>query len=81
MCTIGIDTAMQHDTIMSSGDPDYAIVEAEATRIAKSAARALKDSRQRCLGTGTTTATWGQPTWTGLHGTMGAPKRRYSING
>ena len=66
---------MQHDTIMSSGDPDFAIVEAEANRVAKSAAKALKESRQRCLGMGGA-STWGQPTWTGVHGTKGAPKRR-----
>ena len=65
---------MQHDSIMSSGNPDYAIVEAEASRVARSAARVLKESRQRCLGTGG--VAWGQPTWTGIHGTNGAPKRR-----
>ena len=71
----GVDTAMKHDAIMNSGDPDYAIVEAEASRVARSAAKVLKESRQRCLGGGGGVA-WGQPTWTGVHGTNGAPKRR-----
>ena len=64
---------------MNSGDPDFAIVEAEASRVARSAAKALKESRQRCLGGGTGggASTWGQPTWTGIHGTKGAPRRRF----
>ena len=66
---------MQHDTIMSSGDPDFAIVEAEASRVARSAARALKESRQRCMGMAGSSQ-WGQPTWTGVNGTKGAPKKR-----
>lgn len=39
---------MQHDTIMESSNPDYVLVEAEATRVAKDALKALKLSRQQC---------------------------------
>ena len=66
----GVHSAMQHDTIMNSSDPDYVLVESEAKKVAQSAARALKVSRRRCheLGGG-----WGRPTWTGQHGLAGAP--------
>ena len=39
---VGVHSAMQHDTIMMSSDPDYALVEGEAERVAQQAARALK---------------------------------------
>ena len=66
---------MKHDTIINSGDPDFVIVESEANKVARSAAKALKDSRQQCLSRGL----WGQLTWTGTNGTAGVPKPRYSI--
>ncbi|XP_068597431.1 DNA excision repair protein ERCC-6 [Brachionichthys hirsutus] len=44
----GIHSVMQHDTIMESSNPDYVLVEAEATRVAKDALKALKISRQQC---------------------------------
>merc|ERR1712004_135188 len=59
---------MQHDTIMMSSDPDYALVEGEAERVAQQAARALKESRARCQA-----AQPGVPTWTGSRGQAGAP--------
>ena len=60
---------MQHDRIMQSSDPDYALVEGEAERVAKEAARALKESRSRCQ-----SASTGVPTWTGQSGLSGAPQ-------
>ena len=59
----GLHSAMQHDNIMQSSHPDYAIVEGEADRVAREAARALKRSRQQCY-----SATSGMPTWTGQSG-------------
>lgn len=59
---------MKHDAIMEASNPDYVLVEAEATRVAQDALRALKISRQRCLG-----AASGVPTWTGNSGLTGAP--------
>lgn len=60
-------SALKHDVIMDSGDPDHTLVESEANRVAKQAAVALKRSRQRCLG-----AVSGIPTWTGVSGSSGA---------
>ena len=54
---------MKHDKIMESGRPDYAIVEAEAEKVAREAAAALRRSRQQ-----TFSALSGVPTWTGQHG-------------
>lgn len=59
---------MKHDAIMDGANPDYVLVEAEANRVAQDALKALKISRQRCLG-----ATSGVPTWTGQRGVSGAP--------
>jgi len=55
---------MLHDNIMQSADPDYLLVECEAEKVAREAARALHQSRQRCLA-GTPI---GSPTWTGANG-------------
>ena len=68
----GVHTALQHDTIMSSGDPDYVLVESEAKKVAQSAARAMRQSRQHCMVAGR----WGRPTWTGQHGMIGVPQPR-----
>ena len=51
---------------MEASNPDLALVESEANRVAESAVKALKRSRQRCLG-----ATSGVPTWTGASGSSG----------
>ena len=59
----GIHGAMKHDKIMDCSRPDYAIVEAEAEKVAREAAAALKRSRQLCA-----SAISGMPTWTGQHG-------------
>uniref|UniRef100_A0A224YWR3 DNA excision repair protein ERCC-6 n=1 Tax=Rhipicephalus zambeziensis TaxID=60191 RepID=A0A224YWR3_9ACAR len=66
----GIHSAMQHDSIVDSAAPDYALVEGEAERVAQQAIRRLRESRRRCLAAGS-----GVPTWTGLHGSSGAPPR------
>ena len=67
-------SALKHDVIMESSNPDLALVEGEANRVAQSAVEALKRSRQRCLG-----AASGVLTWTGLSGSSGLaepqPKR------
>ena len=62
----GVHSALKHDVIMESSNPDLALVEGEANRVAQSAVKALKRSRQRCLG-----ASSGIPTWTGVSGSSG----------
>ncbi|XP_051474704.1 DNA excision repair protein ERCC-6 isoform X2 [Apus apus] len=64
----GVHSVMKHDAIMEASSADYVLVEAEANRVAQDALRALKVSRQRCLG-----AASGVPTWTGMSGLSGAP--------
>lgn len=66
----GVHSALRHDVIMDSADPDYALVEGEAERVAREAVRRLRESRRRCL-----SAASGVPTWTGAHGASGAPLR------
>ncbi|XP_062983429.1 DNA excision repair protein ERCC-6 isoform X2 [Elgaria multicarinata webbii] len=66
----GIHSVMKHDTIMEASSPDYVLVEAEASRVAQDALRALKISRQRCRA-----AASGVPTWTGTSGLPGLPAR------
>ncbi|XP_059677039.1 DNA excision repair protein ERCC-6 [Gavia stellata] len=64
----GVHSVMKHDAIMEASSADHVLVEAEANRVAQDALRALKVSRQRCLG-----AASGVPTWTGMSGLSGAP--------
>ncbi|NXP72324.1 ERCC6 protein, partial [Ramphastos sulfuratus] len=64
----GVHSVMKHDVIMEASSSDHVLVEAEASRVAQDALRALKVSRQQCLG-----AASGVPTWTGVSGLSGAP--------
>lgn len=66
--SVGVHSVMKHDAIMDGASPDYVLVEAEASRVAQEALKALRLSRQRCLG-----AVSGVPTWTGRRGLSGAP--------
>ncbi|KAF6108583.1 ERCC excision repair 6, chromatin remodeling factor [Phyllostomus discolor] len=66
--SVGVHSVMKHDAIMDGASPDYVLVEAEANRVAQDALKALRLSRQRCLG-----AVSGVPTWTGHRGFSGAP--------
>lgn len=59
-------SALKHDVIIECSNPDLALIEGEANRVAQSAVEALKRSRQLCLG-----ATSGVPTWTGVSGSSG----------
>jgi DNA excision repair protein ERCC-6 len=43
-----IHAAVEHDKIVESAESDFALVEAEAERVAKEAVRALKESRKYC---------------------------------
>lgn len=70
MIFTGLHSALHHDKIMMCSDPDYALVESEAERVAKEAALALKRSRSQCFRANT-----GIPTWTGQ---SGVPASRYS---
>jgi len=60
----GLHSAMLHDNIMQSANPDYLLVECEAKRVARDAAHALRLSRQHCL----SNTSIGTLTWTGTHG-------------
>ncbi|XP_023563023.1 DNA excision repair protein ERCC-6 [Octodon degus] len=62
--SVGVHSVVKHDAIMDGASPDYVLVEAEANRVAQDALKALRLSRQQCLG-----ATSGVPTWTGHRGT------------
>lgn len=61
--SVGVHSVVKHDAIMDGASPDYMLVEAEANRVAQDALKALRLSRQQCLG-----ATSGVPTWTGHSG-------------
>lgn len=37
--SLGVLSALRHDSIIDAGDPDYALVEGEAERVAKEAVR------------------------------------------
>ncbi|NWW73185.1 ERCC6 protein, partial [Climacteris rufus] len=64
----GVHSVMKHDAIMEASSADHVLEEAEASRVAQDALRALRLSRQQCLG-----AASGVPTWTGTSGLSGAP--------
>lgn len=66
--SVGVHSVMKHDAIIDGASPDYVLVEAEASRVAQDALKALRLSRQQCLG-----AVSGVPTWTGCRGISGAP--------
>ncbi|KAH0624389.1 hypothetical protein JD844_031796 [Phrynosoma platyrhinos] len=68
----GIHSVMKHDVIMESSSPDYVLVEAEASRVAQDALKALKISRQRYQG-----ITSCVPTSTGASGLPGLTKRKF----
>ncbi len=59
----GVHSALQHDKIMLSSNPDYLLVEKEADRVARDAADALRQSRDAAR-----SLPLGVPTWTGQHG-------------
>jgi len=62
----GVHSALKHDKIEESGNPDYVLVEKEAARVAKQAAEALRRSREMCRNVRP-----GVPTWTGNNGMAG----------
>eukprot|EP00057_Strongylocentrotus_purpuratus_P013476 XP_011667950.1 PREDICTED: DNA excision repair protein ERCC-6 [Strongylocentrotus purpuratus] len=68
----GVHSALQHDNIMQSSNPDFVLVENEAERVAKEAASAVRQSRRRCFG-----ASSGIPTWTGAAGGSSGSKLRF----
>ncbi|KAM6156362.1 DNA excision repair protein ERCC-6 [Erethizon dorsatum] len=61
--SVGVHSVVKHDAIVDGASPDYVLVEAEANRVAQDALKALRLSRQQCLG-----AASGVPTWTGHRG-------------
>jgi DNA excision repair protein ERCC-6 len=63
----GVHSALQHDSIMEASRPEVMLVEREASRVAKEAAEALRESRRQAR-----RAEIGTPTWTGRSG--GVPR-------
>ncbi|KAK9815514.1 hypothetical protein WJX72_004939 [[Myrmecia] bisecta] len=71
----GIMSAMDHSKIESANDPEARSIDHEASRIARRAAEALRQSRAACQN-----AAVNVPTWTGRSGAAGAgpvPARRF----
>ncbi|XP_055468247.1 DNA excision repair protein ERCC-6 isoform X2 [Psammomys obesus] len=66
--SVGVHSVVKHDAIIDGTSPDHVLVEAEASRVAQDALKALRLSRQQCRG-----AASGIPTWTGHRGVSGAP--------
>eukprot|EP01105_Mastigella_eilhardi_P025720 TRINITY_DN708_c0_g1_i2.p1 TRINITY_DN708_c0_g1~~TRINITY_DN708_c0_g1_i2.p1 ORF type:complete len:1169 (-),score=281.23 TRINITY_DN708_c0_g1_i2:98-3604(-) len=70
----GIKTAISHDSILSNATEEdkraFAVIQLEASRIARDAVAALKRSRSACSG-----STAYSVTWTGHAGSAGAPPR------
>merc|ERR1711936_154128 len=65
----GVHSALQHDAIVEGDQADYAIVESEANEVARSAVRAMKNSRRDCH-----RAETGAVNWTGTNGARNRPK-------
>ncbi|KAI1292136.1 DNA excision repair protein ERCC-6 [Halotydeus destructor] len=65
-----VHSALQHDVIEGAANPDYAIVEREAEKVALAAINALKKSKADCF-----RASSGIPSWTGLNGHKKAPRQ------
>ena len=66
----GVHSALKHDVIMDGdGNADFALIDAEAERVAKEAVQRLKDSRRQCF-----RASDGVPTWTGANGLQKKPR-------
>ena len=75
----GVHSALQHDSIMEASRPEVVLVEREATRVAKEAAEALRESRRQARRNDI-----GTPTWTGRSGgapRFGSPSRAANGNG
>ena len=69
----GVHSALQHDSIMEASRPEVMLVEREASRVAKEAADALRESRRQARRNDI-----GTPTWTGRSGgpaRFGSPNR------
>ena len=66
----GVHSALKHDVIMDGdGGADFALIDAEAERVAKEAVSRLRDSRRHCF-----RASEGIPTWTGNNGAQKKPR-------
>ncbi|XP_071482267.1 DNA excision repair protein ERCC-6-like [Diadema antillarum] len=70
----GVHSALQHDNIMQSANPDFVLVENEADRVAKEAANAVRLSRRHCH-----RASSGIPTWTGAAGGSQGATPRFGV--
>ncbi|XP_008791071.2 DNA excision repair protein CSB [Phoenix dactylifera] len=64
----GIHSAMNHDAIMNANDDDKLRLEEQASRVARRAAEALRESRRL-----RSRDSFSVPTWTGRSGAAGAP--------
>ncbi len=59
----GVHSALKHDVIMDQGGADFALIDAEAERVAKEAVQRLRESKRSCF-----RASDGIPTFTGNNG-------------
>lgn len=64
----GIHSAVNHDAIMNANDDDKVRMEEQASRVARRAAEALRESRML-----RSRESFAVPTWTGRSGAAGAP--------
>ncbi|ANB12861.1 DNA-dependent ATPase RAD26 [Sugiyamaella lignohabitans] len=69
----GVQSTLEHDSIMEASRPDTILVEREASRVATQAANALRESRNAAR-----KAQIGTPTWTGRFGSAGRVTNRSS---
>ncbi|KXS20289.1 hypothetical protein M427DRAFT_52512 [Gonapodya prolifera JEL478] len=65
----GVHSALKHDVIMDSANPEFVIVEKEAAKIADAAIAALKESKRQRRREDVSV-----PTWTGMSGQAGAQR-------
>ena len=66
----GVHSALRHDVIMNGdGSADFALIDAEAERVAKEAVQRMRESRRECF-----RASDGIPTFTGHNGMSKKPR-------
>ena len=66
----GVHSALRHDVIMNGdGGADFALIDAEAERVAKEAVQRMRESRRECF-----RASDGIPTFTGQNGLSKRPR-------
>jgi DNA excision repair protein ERCC-6 len=67
--TAGVSSAISHEKICATSQPEYQLIDAAAARIAHDAIKAVMESRNSLASVAISV-----PTWTGKHGRAGAPR-------